>query len=274
MKGDFVVFNNVSYKYRGSNNWILKDINLSIEYGDRFGLIGDNGSGKSTLAKLLAGVMYPNKGEVLYMNKPITWNRSYPRISYVGDPGYDQYTLGLPFGLTVNSIIESFLNLLPSIDNETVKILKEGFRLNEFAGVKIENLSKGQRQKVMAFLALVKPFDLLIADEPTEGMDKCSSDFFLSYINEKIIIEKQPAIIWISHRWDEVFAICQRVYELDNGRAIQFEDQKIFNFCIGKNSRNSIELDLPKLAIIQKTNKEIQEFESGCVTFTIKEKDS
>lgn len=62
---------NISFRYRENTPWILKDVSLKIEEGERVGLVGPSGYGKSTLVKILAGYLKPTKGEVLLDGKPL-----------------------------------------------------------------------------------------------------------------------------------------------------------------------------------------------------------
>lgn len=206
---------NVYFKY-DSQKWLLENINLEINHGDRIGIIGDNGSGKSTLAKILTGIHCPKEGQVSLMGKPVSWILHYPEVAYIGDPGYEQDLLGLPYNLTVESLINIFLSFSTEINDKAVDIYN-GLNIENFKKTAVEHLSKGQRQKVMAMLALVKQPKLLIVDEPTEGMDSHCRSFFLHYI-EQLIHKTNLSIIWISHRLDEIYKFSQTVYTLEEGK--------------------------------------------------------
>ena len=216
-----IEFKNVTFSYSGRQNRLLENISFTLSLGQKIGIVGDNGSGKSTILKLLLGLYSPNQGIVKLFGQEVLWGNHYPRLGYIGDPSYNPGELGLPTGILVKEIVESFKALLESEKNDLSYLeIEEKLKIPKFYNCDVGKLSKGQRMRLMAFLALGKKIDLLVADEATEGLDKEGKETVLSEI-KRLADSQNFGILWISHRRDEVAMLTNEVYELLEGKLLK-----------------------------------------------------
>jgi len=159
---------------------VLDGLDLVIDKGGVFSILGPNGSGKTTLIKCLLGMVIPNKGEITIDNQTIL-----KKWDYRNDINYLPQIANFPANLSVIELIKMVKNLRPKIANEQELIDK--FGLNEFLNKKLGNLSGGTKQKVNLVLAFMFDSELIILDEPTTGLDPIA----LIHLKELIVKEKQ-----------------------------------------------------------------------------------
>ena len=159
---------NLYFKYE--NEWILEDINFSLNDKEFMAIIGPNGGGKTTLLKLLLSFLKPSKGEVLIYGKPPVKNRTI--IGYV--PQYTTFSLDVPitvFDVVMQGRLKKGKFFYRKKDKEKVEEILENLGIAEFKNKKIKDLSGGQRQKVLIARALAVEPKILIMDEPTSAID-------------------------------------------------------------------------------------------------------
>lgn len=159
---------------------VLNDLNLNIKKGGIFAILGPNGSGKTTLIKCLLGMVIPHKGNIIYNNKSVLG-----KWDYRNDLNYLPQIANFPPNLTVFELIEMVKNLRPKQSNE-LELIKL-FGLNDSLQKKLGNLSGGTKQKVNIVLAFMFDSDLIILDEPTNGLDP------IALIHLKELIQKEKA---------------------------------------------------------------------------------
>lgn len=218
-----------TFGYTKKQKPLLNKVNLELYPGQRIGIIGDNGSGKSTIVKLLLGLhrLSTGEGKVELFGKPVLWTNHYPYLSYIGDPSHCPGELGLPMDISVGEVINSFRELWGSSQDlfcsEIIRLLK----LDILSQSNVSTISTGERKKLMTFLALGKNTKLLIADEPTEGLDKKAKPIVINLIKETLK-NQQLSLLWISHRPEEIAMLTNEVYELSEGTLIK-SDVKGFN---------------------------------------------
>ncbi len=159
---------------------VLDGLDLDINKGGVFAILGPNGSGKTTLIKCLLGMVIPNKGEILIDGESVLKQWDYRnKINYLPQ------IANFPANLTVSELISMVKNLRPKDTNEQELI--DIFGLGDFLKKKLGNLSGGTKQKVNLTLAFMFNSDLLILDEPTTGLDPIA----LIHLKELIIAEKK-----------------------------------------------------------------------------------
>ena len=159
---------------------VLNDLDLNINEGGIFAILGPNGSGKTTLIKCLLGMVIPHKGKITYNNKSVLG-----KWDYRNDLNYLPQIANFPPNLTVFELIEMVKNLRPKQSNE-LELIKL-FGLNDSLQKKLGNLSGGTKQKVNIVLAFMFDSDLIILDEPTNGLDP------IALIHLKELIQKEKA---------------------------------------------------------------------------------
>ena len=178
------------YKRFGKNQ-VLQGVDLEIEKGGIFAVLGPNGSGKTTLIKSILGMVLPNSGSIEIDGKSIKNDWLYRfNIDYLPQ------IANFPSNLTVDELIRMIKDLRGvKITNE--ERLIQLFKLEPFLGKKLGNLSGGTKQKVNIVLAFMFDSPLLILDEPTSGLDPIS----LIRLKDLITSEKErgKTILITSH---------------------------------------------------------------------------
>lgn len=188
----------------------LDDVSLELPSGSRTALIGPNGSGKSTLVRVLMGMLNA-EGEVRCDGEPADGNRRAlaRRIAYVPQ-------IAPRLGAPVRDVVRAAAGLR-GISWATVAALAGALSidLDELAKRPFRALSGGQRQKVLAALALASGADLLLLDEPTASMDPRSRSEFFRLVEE---LPPTMTVLLCSHRLDEIRRLVDRVVVLADGR--------------------------------------------------------
>ena len=170
---------NLYFKY--NKEWILENINFSLEDKEFMAIIGPNGGGKTTLLKLLLGFLTPNKGEVKIYGKNPKENREI--IGYV--PQHTNFSLDLPitvFDIVLQGRLKKGKFFYNHIDKEKAKEVLQTLNIYELKDKKIKDLSGGERQKVLIARALVSEPKLIIMDEPTSAIDPTGQKEILDLI--------------------------------------------------------------------------------------------
>lgn len=191
-------------------NEVLKGIDLSIQKGGIFAILGPNGSGKTTLIKCMLGMVIPNSGEITIEGEAVQNNYKYrERIDYL--PQIARF----PGNLKVKEII-AMIKDLRAVKTEGEKELIELFKLEPFLNKRLDNLSGGTKQKVNLVLAFMFDSPLIILDEPTSGLDPIS----LLRLKNLIFSEKEKGktILVTSHILNFVEEISDEIVFLLEGR--------------------------------------------------------
>lgn len=169
---------------------VLKNLDLEINKGGVFAILGPNGSGKTTLIKSFLGMIIPDKGEILFNGENILGKWEYRKnISYLPQ------IANFPNNLTVAELISMVKNLRNEETNEEELI--DLFKIEKFKNKKLGVLSGGTKQKVNLVLSFMINTDVIILDEPTTGLDPVS----VIYLKELIEKEKKKGktILITSH---------------------------------------------------------------------------
>jgi ABC-2 type transport system ATP-binding protein len=191
----------------------LFGLNLSIYEEEIFGLIGPNGSGKSTFIRLIMDLIRPSAGSV-----HIFGASSHLHANWVMDLiGYIPGELPRFPGLTARYVIEELAGLRPKVDFSYVHELSQRLQLD--LNIKFEELSHGNKQKLMLIQAFMHMPKLLILDEPTLGLDPIIQREFVRLVAE--VRETGSAIILSSHVLADVEKICDRIGLIINGNLVK-----------------------------------------------------
>ena len=211
---------NLSFTYPDRIRPALYQISASVETGSFVVVIGGSGSGKTTLLRNLKGPLTPSgikEGEVVFFGKKLgelTDTEQAKRIGYVfQNPDHqivtDKVWHELAFGL------ESL-----GMDQETIRLrvteMASFFGIQDWFYKKVSELSGGQKQILNLASVMVLQPDVLLLDEPTSQLDPIAAGEFLSMV-EKINREIGTTVILSEHRLDEVLAVADRVWVLENG---------------------------------------------------------
>lgn len=191
------------------NRKILKDINLSLEKGRIYGIIGPNGVGKTTLLRCLNGAYKPTKGKVLYDGEEVFNNPLVKaRIGFVADE--NNYFSNFK----VKDILK-YYKLTYSKFNEE-KFLKINKSFNIDLNKRVFQLSKGMKMRVALMSAIAQEPEYLILDEPTSGLDPLLKKKLIKILLREVADNKTTILI-SSHHLSELEKICDDVIILDGG---------------------------------------------------------
>lgn len=198
----------------------LNNINIEIKKNEIIGLLGPNGAGKSTLMKSVVGVIKIDEGKIIFDGKDITENEVFSKknIGFLpeNNPLYQE--------MYVKEYLQ-FVADIHGISNEKVEEIIDLVGITPEKNKKISQLSKGYKQRVGLAQAILHEPNLLILDEPTNGLDPNQIVEIRNVIKE---IGKEKTVILSTHIMQEVEALCSRVILIHNGNIVQ--DTDIANF--------------------------------------------
>lgn len=207
---DLVTCKNLDKSY--GQKKILKDVNLTIESGKIYGLLGTNGSGKTTLIKLINGLLVPTKGEVLIKGEN-PGVESKKVISYLPERTY------LPNEKRVKEVIRYFRDFYADFQEERADRLLEQLKID--TNSKLSELSKGNKEKVQLVLVMSRDADLYILDEPIGGVDPVARDFILDLIIKNF--KEGSSILLSTHLIADVERILDEVILIQDGKIVLAE---------------------------------------------------
>ncbi|MCF0111823.1 MAG: ABC transporter ATP-binding protein [Erysipelotrichaceae bacterium] len=216
---------NVNYQYPLTDTKQIENLNLTIERGKVYGVVGENGSGKTTLCAVLRGFapsFYKGEltGEVLYDGKPLAeygdeiatkigfvFQNPFTQISGVKDTVFEEIAYGLEnFGVPVEEIEQRVINVMKMTNVESLA-LKNPFLI-----------SGGQMQRVALASVIVLEPDVMIIDEPTSQLDPDGTESVFEII--KAMKEKKKTIILVEHKIDLIAEYADEVIVMKDAKVI------------------------------------------------------
>lgn len=159
---------------RFNNVWAVKNLNLELEPGEIFVLLGPNGAGKTTTLKLIAGLLYPDEGEIIIEGIDVRENplEAKSRIGYIPDEPFIYNKLT---GREFINFVAGIYNVKRKDHEKRMKELFEKFGIGDWIDGLSESYSHGMKQKVVMCQLLLHNPDLILIDEPLVGLDPKSS---------------------------------------------------------------------------------------------------
>lgn len=211
---DRVSFNNVTKEFK--NKAVLKGVSFNIESGDIYGLIGENGAGKTTLLKLIVNLLKPTSGNIQVLGKEIKKD-SYDYLRNIGalidEPVFYKK-------LTLYENFEVHCEYLGFYHEEKLESVLKRVGLHNKKSKKIKELSFGEKQRLAIAYALITEPELLILDEPANGLDPIAI-VELREILLKLNREFNTTIIISSHAINELETLVNKVMFLKNGEIVE-----------------------------------------------------
>jgi ABC-2 type transport system ATP-binding protein len=199
--------------YRAGKAFEIKDLDLHVPTGAIYGFLGPNGSGKTTTIRLVLGLLRPLGGRITVLGEPMP--EAAPtvlaRVGYVPEQPHLDPTL------TVGETLRFQAAFYPTWDAPHAAELLRQFRLDEQRP--FGRLSKGQKAKLMILLALAQRGELLVLDEPTDGLDPVVRRDILAALLE-YVSQRQATVFISSHLVHELERICDWVAVMDDGRLV------------------------------------------------------
>ncbi|MBN2580811.1 MAG: ABC transporter ATP-binding protein [Pirellulales bacterium] len=194
----------------------LRGIRMEVRAGEIFGLLGPNGAGKSTLVKIMMTVVRPNRAEGTILGQPIGQKAALARVGYLPEH------LRFPPYLTGRQVLEIFA-ALAKVDRPTRKRraleLLNMVGLAKWADVKVGTYSKGMQQRIGLAQALMNDPELLVLDEPTDGLDPVGRREVREVLGR--LRDQGKTIFLNSHLLSEVERLCDRVAILLSGKVVR-----------------------------------------------------
>ena len=190
----------------------LDHMNLNVPKGAIYGLVGPNGSGKSTVIRHITGVYRQNSGQVLVDGQEVFENNAVKsRMAYIPDDIF--YFLSA----NVNDMMKYYRGIYPNFDMERYERLRDIFKLNE--KMPIRKFSKGMQKQAAFWLAVSTHPDVLILDEPVDGLDPVMRRQIWSIIMGDVA-EHGTTVLISSHNLRELEDVCDHVGIIHSGRTL------------------------------------------------------
>ena len=195
----------------------VDDLSFSALRGEIFGLLGPNGAGKTTTLRVISTLIKADKGDVFVDGFSVKEEAFKVRSKI----GFLTSELKLEDFFTPNYLYDYFSNL-HMVDEEVSRIRKEElfskFGINDYREIKIADLSTGMKQKVSLVISLVHDPDIIIFDEPTNGLDIITAKTVTDFLVE--LKKSGKTIILSTHIFSLVEKLCDRVGIIINGKMI------------------------------------------------------
>lgn len=199
---------NVTKQY-GANK-VLKDVSMTCETGKIYGLIGRNGSGKTVLLKCVCGLVIPTSGEVSVWGQSVGKDVDFPEnIGFIIEsPGFLLQESGL-------SNLKHLASIRGKIGIDEIRESMNTVGLDPDLKLHVGKYSMGMRQRLGIAQAIMEKPDLLILDEPMNGLDNQGVEHIRSVLLS--LKEQGVTIVLASHFKEDVSYLCDEVYEMDAG---------------------------------------------------------
>ena len=200
-------FDNVTKYYGGVA--ALKNVNVRIEEGKIYGLLGPNGSGKTTFIKLVCGLLTPSAGQISILgNAPGVTTKSI--VSYLPDNNY------LNSWMRVEQIVDQFKDFFSDFREDAAYRMLEGLGIDRKA--KLKNLSKGNKEKVCLILTMSRAAKLYVLDEPIAGVDPATRDYIISTIIGNY--DPSASVVISTHLISDIEQVLDEVIFIQNGEIL------------------------------------------------------
>src|SRR5438477_5304356 len=199
----------------------LRALNLTINRGEIFGLLGPNGSGKTTAIKLLLGLLFPTEGDALVFNESAATVKKNERIGYLPEESYLYRFLNAEETL---DFYGRLVNLTPEVRRKRAADLIEKVGLANDKRRILKEYSKGMRQRIGLAQALINDPEFVILDEPTSGLDPLGTRWMKDLIID--LRDQGKTVLMCSHRLEDVQDICDRIAILYDGELQELGEVK------------------------------------------------
>lgn len=194
---------------------VLNNINLMLEPG-LYGLLGANGAGKSTLMKILATLLKPSSGNIVFNGDKINRNNS----KYLDKLSYLPQDFGVYSTFSGKEFID-YIGKLKGVQSEELrqrsKILFKKFELYDYANRNVGKYSGGMKRRIGIIQAFINNPSIILLDEPTAGLDPMQRLILKNFISEE---SKNKIIIYSTHITEDIESICDNIIMIRSGEII------------------------------------------------------
>ncbi|HVO37796.1 MAG TPA: ATP-binding cassette domain-containing protein [Spirochaetia bacterium] len=207
-------------------NGILHDVSWRAARGEKWIVLGRNGSGKTSLVRLLSGFGFPSRGRMEVLGETLGRTDLHllrRRVGWIhGDLAAD-----IPSFMTALEVVVSgtegslvvYEHFAGGIETMALRML-ESLGMEKFAGRRFFRLSTGERQRVLIARALAAGPELLLLDEPCQGLDPLAREEFLESLGRLLDSRRDLCVIFVTHHVDEIIEGFSRVLVLEAGRVL------------------------------------------------------
>lgn len=207
----------------------VENVSFTVNEGEIFGLLGPNGAGKTTTLRMLATLIKPDAGDAVVDGASIVKEPDVVRSKI----GFLTSELKLEDFFTPNFLFDFFADLHKvdtNIREQRKRELFEKFGIDKFAEVKVANLSTGMKQKISLVVSLVHDPDIIIFDEPTNGLDIITAKTVTDFLQD--LKAQGKTVIISTHIFSLIEKLCDRVGVVVNGKMIVCDSLE--TVCAGK----------------------------------------
>ncbi|HEX7056628.1 MAG TPA: ABC transporter ATP-binding protein [Bacilli bacterium] len=217
----------------------VNGISFSVAEGEIFGLLGANGAGKTTTMRMVLGLIYPDDGKILYAGQPYSQQ-------IAATMGYLPEERGLYPKVSVRDQLVYLARLKGKSKADAERNLKdwlEKFGVPDYIDKKVEELSKGNQQKIQFVAAILHAPRLLILDEAFSGLDPVNVELLKNTVKE--LRDKGTSIVFSTHRMEHVEELCQNILILHRSHTVL------------QGSLKEIKMSFPKERVFLSTEQEV-----------------
>lgn len=200
-----LVTENISKRFK--NQDVLKHINITLENNEVYGLLGINGAGKTTLMKIICGILQQDSGEIKLDNRPMTRNDLHKVGSFIETPATYNH-LSAQDNLKIVCLNES-------VDFSEINSVLSLVNLNVDKKKKVKDFSLGMKQRLGIAMALIKKPEILVLDEPSNGLDPYGIQELRELL--KLLTEQGTSIIISSHILSEIQVLADHIGIIHEG---------------------------------------------------------
>ena len=187
----------------------LSDFSCTLQAGEIYGLLGANGSGKTTLMKLIANLILPDSGEILLDGKPVS-AASRTHIAYMStEPYFYSY-------MKIKDVGEYYRDFFADFSQETYREILDAFQLNP--NLRTKSLSSGMMAKVKVAVTMSRKADVILLDEPLNGIDLIARDQVMDLIISRA--GHESALLLSSHLVEEMERFISKAIFVKDGNMI------------------------------------------------------
>jgi ABC-2 type transport system ATP-binding protein len=212
-----VILDNITKTYDKGKVVAVKDVSLSVEKGELFGLIGPDGAGKTSIFRILTTLLFADKGTASVDGFDVIkdYRAIRNRIGYM--PG----KFSLYQDLTVQENLHFFATLFGTTINENYELIKDIYeQIKPFSNRRAGKLSGGMKQKLALCCALIHKPEVLFLDEPTTGVDVVSRREFWEMLKK---LKRQGITILVSTPYMDEAVLCERIALIQNGEIMSVD---------------------------------------------------
>jgi ABC-2 type transport system ATP-binding protein len=207
-----LVVDNISKRFGAIQ--ALDGVSFEVEPGRIFGLLGANGAGKTTSMRIVLDILRADSGSVTWQGKP---NVELPRDTW----GYLPEERGLYMRMTVMDVLRFFAALYGVPEEKATREVEDWlarFRVPDYRDRKVEELSKGNQQKIQFIASILHDPDVLIMDEPFSGLDPVNVQLLKEAFLE--MRDRGKTLIFSTHQMETVEELCESIAIIDRGKVV------------------------------------------------------